>query len=89
MAESLMHHHRLTERSNRALQPVSPASYGSSMEVLFQFLLPPLSHRISYANLSNGVMYSLERLAKLLIFNGGTVIVLLKWLSRVLVFSYV
>ncbi|CDP12107.1 unnamed protein product [Coffea canephora] len=29
----LMQHHRPTERSNHALQPVSPASYGSSLEV--------------------------------------------------------
>ncbi|KAH6809844.1 intracellular protein transporter USO1-like protein [Perilla frutescens var. frutescens] len=31
-AASLMKHHRSTERNSRALQPVSPASYGSSME---------------------------------------------------------
>lgn len=76
MAESLMQHHRLTERSNRALQPVSPASYGSSMEVpcYFNFPCPPLSHRISYPDLSNGVMYSLERLAKLSSFNGCSAI---------------
>ncbi|XP_027183337.1 uncharacterized protein At5g41620-like [Coffea eugenioides] len=29
----LMQHHRPAERSNHALQPVSPASYGSSLEV--------------------------------------------------------
>ncbi|KAL0393632.1 UNVERIFIED_CONTAM: hypothetical protein Slati_4329400 [Sesamum latifolium] len=33
VAESLMHHHRSAERSNHAIQPVSPASYGSSMEI--------------------------------------------------------
>jgi hypothetical protein len=33
IASSLIQHHRSIERSNRALQPVSPASYGSSMEV--------------------------------------------------------
>ncbi|KAF3955316.1 hypothetical protein ACB098_01G147300 [Castanea mollissima] len=33
VAASLMQHHRLIERNNHALQPVSPASYGSSMEV--------------------------------------------------------
>ncbi|XP_065858756.1 uncharacterized protein At5g41620 [Euphorbia lathyris] len=33
IAASLIQHHRAIERSNRALQPVSPASYGSSMEV--------------------------------------------------------
>uniref|UniRef100_A0A5B7AJ52 Uncharacterized protein n=1 Tax=Davidia involucrata TaxID=16924 RepID=A0A5B7AJ52_DAVIN len=33
VAASLMQHHRSIERSNHALQPVSPASYGSSMEV--------------------------------------------------------
>ncbi|KAF5734216.1 hypothetical protein HS088_TW16G00661 [Tripterygium wilfordii] len=33
IAASLMQHHQAIERSNRALQPVSPASYGSSMEV--------------------------------------------------------
>ncbi|KAF2313404.1 hypothetical protein GH714_010812 [Hevea brasiliensis] len=33
IAASLIQHHRSIERSNRALQPVSPASYGSSMEV--------------------------------------------------------
>ncbi|KDP25350.1 hypothetical protein JCGZ_20506 [Jatropha curcas] len=33
IAASLVQHHRSIERSNRALQPVSPASYGSSMEV--------------------------------------------------------
>lgn len=30
---SLMQHHRSNERNSRALQPVSPASYGSSMEI--------------------------------------------------------
>ncbi|KAE8657295.1 putative catalytic [Hibiscus syriacus] len=34
IAQTLMKHHRLTEKSNQALQPVSPASYGSSMEVV-------------------------------------------------------
>lgn len=33
IASSLIQHHRSIGRSNRALQPVSPASYGSSMEV--------------------------------------------------------
>ncbi|PON43853.1 intracellular protein transporter USO1-like protein [Parasponia andersonii] len=33
VAASLMQHHRTIERSNHALQPVSPASYGSSLEV--------------------------------------------------------
>jgi len=33
IAASLIQHHRSIERSNHALQPVSPASYGSSMEV--------------------------------------------------------
>lgn len=33
VATSLMQHHRSIERNNRALQPVSPASYGSSMEM--------------------------------------------------------
>ncbi|GMH17284.1 hypothetical protein Nepgr_019125 [Nepenthes gracilis] len=33
IAESLMQHHRSVNRSARALQPVSPASYSSSMEV--------------------------------------------------------
>lgn len=33
VAASLMQHHRSTERNSRALQPVSPASYGSSMEI--------------------------------------------------------
>ncbi|KAF5730044.1 hypothetical protein HS088_TW20G00414 [Tripterygium wilfordii] len=33
IAASLMQRHQAIERSNRALQPVSPASYGSSMEV--------------------------------------------------------
>lgn len=33
VAASLMQHHRSIERNNHALQPVSPASYGSSMEV--------------------------------------------------------
>ncbi|GAV63528.1 hypothetical protein CFOL_v3_07046 [Cephalotus follicularis] len=33
IAASLMQHHRAIERCNHALQPVSPASYGSSMEV--------------------------------------------------------
>ncbi|XP_031402541.1 uncharacterized protein At5g41620 isoform X2 [Punica granatum] len=30
---SLLQHHRLVERGRRAIQPLSPASYGSSMEV--------------------------------------------------------
>ncbi|XP_009600928.1 uncharacterized protein At5g41620 [Nicotiana tomentosiformis] len=30
---SLMQHHRSIERTNHAIQPVSPASYGSSMEI--------------------------------------------------------
>ncbi|KAL6311551.1 hypothetical protein AAG906_005183 [Vitis piasezkii] len=33
VAASLMQHHRSVERNGRALQPVSPASYSSSMEV--------------------------------------------------------
>lgn len=33
VAASLMQHYRLVERNNRAIEPVSPASYGSSMEV--------------------------------------------------------
>ncbi|KZV20548.1 hypothetical protein F511_34481 [Dorcoceras hygrometricum] len=33
VAATLMQHHRSIERSNHALQPVSPASYGSSMEL--------------------------------------------------------
>ncbi|KAJ9173682.1 hypothetical protein P3X46_016795 [Hevea brasiliensis] len=33
IAASLIQHHLSIERSNHALQPVSPASYGSSMEV--------------------------------------------------------
>ncbi|KAI4326866.1 hypothetical protein L6164_019391 [Bauhinia variegata] len=33
VAASLMQHHRAIERNNHALQPVSPASYGSSMEM--------------------------------------------------------
>ncbi|KAL6986350.1 hypothetical protein U1Q18_019718 [Sarracenia purpurea var. burkii] len=32
-AASLMQHHRSIERNNRAIQPASPASYGSSMEM--------------------------------------------------------
>ncbi|KAJ8526979.1 hypothetical protein K7X08_029456 [Anisodus acutangulus] len=33
VAASLMQHHRAIERTNHAIQPVSPASYGSSMEI--------------------------------------------------------
>ncbi|XWS48852.1 hypothetical protein CRYUN_Cryun13aG0112300 [Craigia yunnanensis] len=33
IAQTLMKHHRSIEKSNHSLQPVSPASYGSSMEV--------------------------------------------------------
>ncbi|KAL5551898.1 hypothetical protein UlMin_002074, partial [Ulmus minor] len=33
VAASLMQHHRAIERTSHALQPVSPASYGSSLEV--------------------------------------------------------
>ncbi|KAK7406074.1 hypothetical protein VNO78_07691 [Psophocarpus tetragonolobus] len=33
VAASLMQHHRAVERHNHALQPLSPASYGSSMEM--------------------------------------------------------
>ncbi|KAH7840821.1 hypothetical protein Vadar_022029 [Vaccinium darrowii] len=33
VAASLMQHYRSVERNNHALQPVSPASYGSSMEM--------------------------------------------------------
>ncbi|MCD7449578.1 Sip7p [Datura stramonium] len=33
VAASLMQHHRSIERTNHAIQPVSPASYGSSMEI--------------------------------------------------------
>ncbi|XP_054775880.1 uncharacterized protein At5g41620-like [Prosopis cineraria] len=33
VAASLMQHHRAIERNNHALQPISPASYGSSMEM--------------------------------------------------------
>ncbi|KAK2360307.1 hypothetical protein QL285_085589 [Trifolium repens] len=33
VAASLMQHHRAIERKNHALQPLSPASYGSSMEM--------------------------------------------------------
>ncbi|KAK6137330.1 hypothetical protein DH2020_028934 [Rehmannia glutinosa] len=38
VAASLMQHHRPAERSNNhAIQPVSPASYGSSMEVTYPY----------------------------------------------------
>lgn len=33
IAASLMRHHRSVDRNGRTLQPVSPASYGSSMEI--------------------------------------------------------
>ncbi|PPD76450.1 hypothetical protein GOBAR_DD26628 [Gossypium barbadense] len=33
IAQTLMKHHRSFEKNNQALQPVSPSSYGSSMEV--------------------------------------------------------
>ncbi|WJX89428.1 hypothetical protein P8452_71428 [Trifolium repens] len=33
VAASLMQHHRAIEINNHALQPLSPATYGSSMEV--------------------------------------------------------
>ncbi|XWS61683.1 hypothetical protein CRYUN_Cryun07bG0146900 [Craigia yunnanensis] len=33
IAQTLMKHHRSIEKNNHALQPVSPTSYGSSMEV--------------------------------------------------------
>lgn len=33
VSTSLMQHHRLVERNRHAIQPLSPASYGSSMEV--------------------------------------------------------
>ncbi|XVE64745.1 hypothetical protein DITRI_Ditri07aG0126200 [Diplodiscus trichospermus] len=33
IAQTLIKHHRLVEKNNHALQPVSPSSYGSSMEV--------------------------------------------------------
>ncbi|CAN4127273.1 unnamed protein product [Withania somnifera] len=33
VAASLMQHHQSIERTNHAIQPVSPASYGSSMEI--------------------------------------------------------
>ena len=33
VATTLMQHRRANERNSRALQPVSPASYGSSLEV--------------------------------------------------------
>nr|KYP37624.1 Uncharacterized protein At5g41620 family [Cajanus cajan] len=33
VAATLMQHHRANERNNHALQPLSPASYGSSMEM--------------------------------------------------------
>ncbi|XP_022721016.1 uncharacterized protein At5g41620-like [Durio zibethinus] len=33
VGQTLMKHHRSIEKNNHALQPVSPASYGSSMEV--------------------------------------------------------
>ncbi|XP_077212629.1 uncharacterized protein At5g41620-like [Tasmannia lanceolata] len=33
LAASLMQHHKLIERNSRALQPVSPSSYTSSMEI--------------------------------------------------------
>lgn len=34
IAASLMRHHQSAEKNKHALQPLSPASYGSSLEVL-------------------------------------------------------
>lgn len=38
IGQVLMKHHQSLERNNHALQPVSPASYGSSLEVYYRIL---------------------------------------------------
>jgi len=53
IAASLMQQHRVIDRNDHALQPLSPASYGSSMEVsinLDTHLEPPPSFSFLLGN---------------------------------------
>ncbi|PPR80311.1 hypothetical protein GOBAR_AA40408 [Gossypium barbadense] len=43
IAQTLMKHHRSFEKNNQALQPVSPSSYGSSMECFSHLVFASLS----------------------------------------------
>ncbi|XP_057802714.1 uncharacterized protein At5g41620 [Salvia miltiorrhiza] len=66
VAATLMQHHRSTERNNRALQPVSPASYGSSMEIApYNPAVTPTSS-IEFKGRAGETSYSLRTSTELL-----------------------
>ncbi|XP_010053185.2 LOW QUALITY PROTEIN: uncharacterized protein At5g41620 [Eucalyptus grandis] len=61
-----MQHHRSIERNNRAIQPVSPASYGSSMEVTpYNPAITP-SSSLDFKRRVNEPHYSLKTSTELL-----------------------
>ncbi|XP_031125606.1 uncharacterized protein At5g41620-like [Ipomoea triloba] len=66
VAASLMQHHRPVERNNHAIQPVSPASYGSSMEITpYNPAMTP-SSSIDYKGKITETGYSLKTSTELL-----------------------
>lgn len=66
VAATLMQHHRATKRSNHALQPVSPASYGSSMELApYNPAVTPISS-IELKGRTRETSYSLKTSTELL-----------------------
>ncbi|XP_019160665.1 PREDICTED: uncharacterized protein At5g41620-like isoform X2 [Ipomoea nil] len=66
VAASLMQHHRPIERNNHAIQPVSPASYGSSMEITpYNPAMTP-SSSIDYKGKITETGYSLKTSTELL-----------------------
>ncbi|XP_030454125.2 uncharacterized protein At5g41620-like [Syzygium oleosum] len=66
VAASLMQHHRSIERNNRAIQPVSPASYGSSMEVTPYNPAVTPSSSLDFKRRVNEPHYSLKTSTELL-----------------------
>ncbi|XP_058096022.1 uncharacterized protein At5g41620-like [Magnolia sinica] len=66
VAASLMQHHKSIERSRRVLQPFSPASYGSSMEIAaYNPAITPTSS-LDFKGRLGEVGYSLKTSAELL-----------------------
>ncbi|KAK4771430.1 hypothetical protein SAY87_031962 [Trapa incisa] len=66
MSASLMQHHRLVERNRRPMQPFSPSSYSSSMEVTpYKAAVTPSSY-LDFKGRANERHYSLKTSTELL-----------------------
>ncbi|CAK9173859.1 unnamed protein product [Ilex paraguariensis] len=66
VAASLMQHHQLIERNSHAIQPVSPASYGSSMEVARYHPAVTPTSSIDFKEKIGETSYSLKTSSELL-----------------------